>query len=769
MPKLKIRRIALRNFGSFDRASLDFSSLRYPVIVLGDNGAGKTVFFVDGVTYAFFGDAYGSGRVSRKSVSRFHSGGDVSTSIVLESDDGAIFEVVNKKVYKLSPQIQYPGIGDLTGHRYDTLLSTYIVRQGRVSDFIEGTPSERRNLLLRLLEHRFDKANDLVRDELDKIREEMESINNELNRIEGRFKAHGISEITDEALNTELERLNVKKDELKGKLEDLKKKHELIKRDIEVLRERLGELNTTLKIINKVKDLSREIKGLEDEVSQLYIYPDRIDESKLEILRSKIDDLSRNITYRNKLSEYSSELREVLKRYEEEFIEIDFSPLQRLRERLDSHREEKGRLSSEVNVYRERIDKLSDEVSECPLCGAPLDAKHRLEILEVARKKIEELESRSRVVDEEISRFEEEIRRLEAITHNFEGFLGGVERLVNVISKELDIYVPKVAHENVYTILSNLSGHINREYEGVIENTENIFKVLQDMGFRIDIVEIEDLEVGLRDFERRIREIYIKLRELRRSYREYMEEIGDKDEEHVIEELKDCNRRIEELKEESENVGLEWEDKFKKLNEVSLRIEELTKLRDILRDYIDYKNRLESLEEEYDLHNDLKDIFSKGGFQLYYLENIFIPELNDLMDKYLSEFNSDYRVKFEVSADKLEMYIYQGSHIREIRSLSGGELTLLGLAFRLAFGELISKSVMNYTFDFLILDEALTHLDEENKKCVVERLVELVNKGLLSQIIIITHDRTIQEVPELTGSTIHIYREDSTSRIEISR
>ncbi|HIQ13818.1 MAG TPA: SMC family ATPase [Thermoprotei archaeon] len=769
MPKLKIEKISVENFGSFGSASLDFSILKYPVIVLGDNGDGKTVFFVDSITYAFFKDAYGSGNISRKTVSRFHSGDNVKALVELESDDGASFVVVDKKVYESDRGIQYPSIKDLTGHTYDTLLSTYIVRQGKVSDFIEDTSSNRRNLLLRLLEHRFDKAHELVKAGLNEFRDRMESIRSTLKWIEGQFIAYGIGEVSEEAIDAELNSLEKKRIELRSKLEDLNRRQESIQRDIEDLIKEIENTRSILEIFDKVEKLSREIRDLEDEISLFYRYPDKTDDSILETLSSKIDELIKQDTNKNRWIEYSKELNEALESFKREFSGVDFSVLDVLRKRLDSFREERGKLSNAINMYRERIDKLSQEVSECPLCGAPLDARHRLEILEESSNKIKELESKIKMIDIEISSVEEDIRRLEDIKNRFEAFRGGIERLVNTISKELGIEASPVTHENLDVILSTLSKHVNDKYGYLAREFENLFTELVDMGFKIDREKFRDLETGLRSFERDLRNKYFRLRELRNSYMEYMEVIGGRDREGLEEKLKEYNERIEALKEGNREIDKEKLKLSGELEHVSDRINKLKKLRDeSLKEYNRYREELDKLEEEYDFHKDLKEIFSKAGFRLYYLNNIFIPELNDLMDKYLSEFNSEYRVKFEASSDKLEMYVYQGRYMRDIKSLSGGEMTLLGLAFRLAFGELISKSVMNYTFDFLILDEALTHLDDVNKRHVVRKLVDLVNNGLVSQVIIITHDRTIQELPELTGSIVNVYREGSTSRIEVS-
>ncbi|RLG63053.1 hypothetical protein DRN84_00265, partial [Candidatus Geothermarchaeota archaeon] len=58
MGRIRLKKLKVMNFASYESAELDFDRLEYPVFIVGDNGAGKTTLFVDAVTFGLYGSAF---------------------------------------------------------------------------------------------------------------------------------------------------------------------------------------------------------------------------------------------------------------------------------------------------------------------------------------------------------------------------------------------------------------------------------------------------------------------------------------------------------------------------------------------------------------------------------------------------------------------------------------------------------------------------------------------------------------------------------------
>ena len=774
MPKLRIKEIRVRNFGSFIEESLEMGDLKYPVLVLGDNGAGKTVFFVDSVTYAFFGDAYGSGNISKKDVSRMHSGGDVEATVVLESSDGVVFEVRNKKVYRVRPRTEYPSIGSLTGHDYRTLLATYIVRQGGVANFFEIRAAERRKYLLDLLNYRFDKVRERVKKSLENIKDEISGVENELSRIEGMFKSQGLEEVSKDALEQVLEKERIRKRDLESRRESLKKELEDLINRRETLKIRKKELENQLNTIKEYKKALEKLDNVKTKISKYYLEPDKLQEELVDKLKSYVEKAIEIIERIDSLSDSKWDIERYLENYNKIIEKGDAEAIPTLKDRLNSLREERGRLISENNMYKERIDMLSKAGSTCPVCGSPLDDIHRNMVLEEAQNKIKELENRMKEVNREINELEREVRRLENLKSIVVKIIGGINEVLKRVSRDLGMEIAVVDEENVISISNQFMDKIrdelerlNSEYDGIFDNIEDLGFVVSTLKSKVEGRPFTTARKVLNDYVDWVERLYREFRGSLEVVRNYEGKVKGLKEDDVKRTLTELDNEIKDIEERSRKVRSEVERVNSSLGEVDARIKALEGLKSYLKSYEEYRKRLRELEDERGLHDDLIKLFNEGGFPTYLINEVIIPRLNEYTNYYLEEFNTNFKVRFEVKGTTIDAKVYEGVRERVLNSLSGGEMTLIGIAFRLAFGRLIAMLGMNYVFDFIILDEALTHLDDRNKRIVAEKLARMVEEGVISQVIIITHDRTIQELPFMNGSVVRVEKTASISRVDV--
>ena len=775
MPKLRIREIRVRNFGSFIKESLELGGLKYPVLVLGDNGAGKTVFFVDSITYAFFGVAYERGNVSKKMVSRMHGGGDVEATIVLESSDGVLFEVRNKKVYRVRPRTEYPQINVLTGHNYNSLLATYIVRQGRVAKFFEIRAADRREYLLDLLEYRFDKVRERVKEELDRIKDEIGSVRNRLSEIEGMFKSLGLEEVSEEALDRALEAEHSKKKELEDRAGSLRDRLKFLRERLEELKVRRKELEDILKTIEEYRRALNKLDDVRREISRYHSEPDRLEDSLLDELKSYVEEAVETLERMDSLSSYTRDIERLLRDYSDLSGKGDVGDIPRLRERLKSLRELRGQIKSEMRMYRERIDKLSKAGSTCPICGSPLDEEHRNKVLSEAREAIKKLESRMKDVEEKIRAVEGEIKGLEKLERMVREVIGKIVKVFEEISGELGVELPSVDEDNIVNVSNSFMTRVKGESIRLGKEFTRILGRIEGLGFRIDMLTskiegeaISKVKRMFGDYVREVERLYREFGKRIEVFQSFEEKVKGLDEEEVKREIREVDAEIKALDGEYHSVEEEYEKVSRALGEVDARIKALEGLRRHLKSYVDYRERLEVLEADRELHTDLYNIFKEGGFPTYLINEVVIPRLNEYTNYYLEEFNTNFRVRFEVKGTTIDAKVFEGDRERYLNSLSGGEMTLIGLAFRLAFGRLIALLGMNYVFDFIILDEALTHLDDRNKRIVAEKLAKMVDEGVISQVIIITHDRTIQELPFMGGTVIRVDKPAAVSRVVLA-
>ncbi|MFN4046485.1 MAG: SbcC/MukB-like Walker B domain-containing protein, partial [Acidilobaceae archaeon] len=75
-----------------------------------------------------------------------------------------------------------------------------------------------------------------------------------------------------------------------------------------------------------------------------------------------------------------------------------------------------------------------------------------------------------------------------------------------------------------------------------------------------------------------------------------------------------------------------------------------------------------------------------------------------------------------------------------VGSLSGGEKTVLALAFRLALASLLMEKPVST----LILDEPTEYLDENSRSMVFETISEIA--GYVDQVIVVTHDVEVESI-----------------------
>ncbi len=164
---MRLETLHLRNFGSFEDATIDLSSVHAGVIS-GQNGAGKSTAFVDGPLWALFGKC----RTGTDQMLRL--GADEMAVTITFQLNGQTYRVIRKRSVKskagksdLALQLSVgEGWEDVSGARlpetqdkitallnadFELLTATAFLLQGQADKFSRATPSERKAILAQIL------------------------------------------------------------------------------------------------------------------------------------------------------------------------------------------------------------------------------------------------------------------------------------------------------------------------------------------------------------------------------------------------------------------------------------------------------------------------------------------------------------------------------------------------------------------------------------------------------------------------------------------
>jgi len=149
--------------------------------------------------------------------------------------------------------------------------------------------------------------------------------------------------------------------------------------------------------------------------------------------------------------------------------------------------------------------------------------------------------------------------------------------------------------------------------------------------------------------------------------------------------------------------------------------------------------------------NTIKDeIFSTNSVTFSGLRNFTIQSISDNATQYLEKLRTSVRhIKLNPEGKSIKIQCETITGSRPIKNLSGGEQVCVALAIRLGMADLMIKSPLKV----MILDEPTASLDRthcEKFVDIIQDLTQHMNQNQNFQLIIITHDEEIWNVPEIS-------------------
>jgi len=327
---------------------------------------------------------------------------------------------------------------------------------------------------------------------------------------------------------------------------------------------------------------------------------------------------------------------------------------------------------------------------------------------------------------------------------------------------------------------------------------------LQDLSleYKNDLIkrlydEISENRRRLKDYEenvRRLEEIYAAVTDIISNLQTIKARIGNLQEQEESERkiLTGSQKRIEDALKEIAKLKEKLAYLHSQIEEFSiLKLEEIQKQRDIVfSEYASLKSRAQSVElQKMEISkriDDLKERLETAESKISRLEKVkkIIELIQEIRQSYRSiqpklrkEFifylertvqqilddlsGAESAIQIKMDENYTPIVIGTSGHQRSVSNLSGGERTLLALAYRLGVAQLLMQWRTGHGLRILILDEPTESLGREDGS--INRLAESLSRlKTIEQIIAVTHS---EEFADKADHVIWLSKEDNRSVI----
>ena len=560
-------------------------------------------------------------------------------------------------------------------------------------------------------------------------KERSEIVNRVLNLIKYSYARERIDYVKKVVRRRIRENLEKRESELRSKIaeeeqirEELRIAREELKRleeELKKLREREEELK---KVIGKLEDEERrlrEIAGKKDALkTQLENLKKEKERDEARLKGKTVGEIEREFREKNdELEKFKLELGKVGKRKKE---------IEEKRENVEKELERKtgetSTLASKISAINGKVDGLRKRLSEieelerkgvCPVCLQSVTHAHAHELKNKIVAEIEELEAKKKQYMENLEKAKIEEEKLRQRKESLSAEYSEVE------SKESELN----------------------------EKVKSLLEILSELKTLLEIA-------------KKVSELETKMEKVKRE----LETIGK-----ASKELDEVIKKLSFLKKE-------YEDVLKKKEELSTR-------KGVLQGKIsNYESKLKEIEKLREELVAVRNEISKNKFYIEFLDKYVLAIVREV-ERYVKSkayvaFKEEFlrifktlmmgyeNIDVEISPDfSLQFKAKVDGSMVAIDTPSGGQLTSISLAYRLALNRVARAMIPQLREGILILDEPTYGFSPER--------VELLRKVLFSgrgpkQVIIVTHDRSFYDVSgEEKLSIIRLELDPETTKTKV--
>lgn len=220
------------------------------------------------------------------------------------------------------------------------------------------------------------------------------------------------------------------------------------------------------------------------------------------------------------------------------------------------------------------------------------------------------------------------------------------------------------------------------------------------------------------------------------------------DKDHIkesIEKLKEVFHKIQQKEKALDKKKRGYEQKDLKcdriLNRINSRVNRERRILTVLKERSKQEAPKVNLKRIKELESILP-IFDPKGFPSYLLQ-VYIPVITQTANNLLSVIFPDTQVdirtqKPDSNRPDFKPFINRGTEVLEMKDLCGSERVLVNLCFRLGV-MVIFKQLCNTEIDFMLIDEGLEKIDDNNCMKILDLFKNFMDMGFLQQVIFVTH------------------------------
>jgi len=722
---MNLKNIEVQNFFNHSYSSIDFTQFNEPVLLTGENGAGKSSIILESLTFALFGET----RLEFLDDCIKHDCDSTGVSVVFEINNQLIDVTRTKKRGKTAKLIisidgtpveelltdTQKRLDKILGLSYDAFRSSIILKQDDSEFFIKAKPQERKKIIREILDlNQYEKLEKLAKDERNIIKNQItaeESLFNliEIKNSEELQKKLDILEKGVKKTKLELTKFEKQLSEVVSFnaviKEQVKQKNDIIANNAKI-----KSLITTLE--NKIKTSQESISSNQKEIDDFIKYRDGISDAK--ILEHNLENITNEL----------ASLEQKLKDTKAECKRTSQKAIAHLQSELEEPTEKFNQIKAEAKSIQQKLEKSNSlEEIECPTCFQNVSNEHIHSLKKDLETKVKSLLS-------EYKKYEKIVQNLNSSLKDYQLEIHNELTPFKTLEKELD--------ESI--IIEKKDIQVRRlELKNLLEKQKchDVAKEKQNSLFEI-IAENKSHLVNLKEQIKEIPTI----------------ELEEKPENEIRNSLQEAKSNLE----QASNL----------MNKISNEIEqnEAQKLKKK-----EVQEKLSEKIRKVNLLNKLATALGDKGIPALIIETV-LPEIEENANYYLNKmsqgnlelcFKTTTILKSGDERSTLDIEIFDGKTWRSFDSLSGGEKFRASLSIRLALSKVLARRA-NIDLQLLILDEPASALDGPGRELFVQTVHSLKND--FSKILIISH---LDDLVNSFDSRIHLTKTDDGSKIMVTK
>ncbi len=469
------------------------------------------------------------------------------------------------------------------------------------------------------------------------------------------------------------------------------------------------------------------------------------------------------------------------------------SQLQAGRERQAELKAENEALKVQMDEMKMRIDRLEEtEGAECPLCGQPLTADHRLQTIEQLRQDGKGSGDRYRANLAEAKSLGE---ALAEYTSQMAALSNAEREQLAASNSVSQLTERREALERQYQEWEHTGAKRLKEVNKILESgkyaveahktLKQLDKELARLGYDPSAHEAarqaeaaqreaEDQHLNLEKAKAALQPIEDEIANLRSEIGNRESEIGTQraDYERVASALAAAEAQSPSLDQAEREYFRLREQENQARDEMVAARQKVDVLASQRTRKVDLLSQREELQRNIVRHKTLERAFGKDGVPALLIEQA-LPQIeeraNDLLDR-LSDGQMSIRFvtqaeykdkKREDLRETLDIQISDGAGLRDYEMYSGGEAFRVNFAIRLALSEVLAQR-KGARLQTLVIDEGFGSQDAQGR----QRLIEAINtvKPDFAKILVITH---LDELKDAFPTRIEIEKTDGGSQVVV--